>query len=127
MTISVSLVIISGLLFINTFFIVAVLIKAIRVLGEAQKFTEMARLQIVPISHDLTNILSDIRSIVRTVEREMPKVGDSLTAVRDTTRNIKEFESLIQERIERPLLDITAVLSALVKGGSAFWKNLSRR
>lgn len=127
MTISVSLVIISVLLFINTFFILAALIKAIKVLGEAQKFTEMARLQIAPITHDLTNILSDVRSIVRTAEREMSKVGDGLSAVRDTARNIQEFEAMIQERIERPLLDITAVLSALVKGGSAFWKSFSRR
>jgi len=34
---------------------------------------------------------------------------------------------MIQERIERPLLDVTSVLSALVKGGSVFWNNYAKR
>jgi hypothetical protein len=50
-----------------------------------------------------------------------------VTAVRDTARNIREFEALIQERIERPLLDITAVFSALLKGGKVFWNSIRKR
>lgn len=126
MTISVSVAIIAGLIFINTIFLVVVLIKALKAFGEAQKLAEMVRLQIAPIAHDLTQILSDVRSIVRSAEREMGKVGESITAMRDTTRNIKEFEAMVQERIERPLLDVTAVLSALVKGGKVFWNNFNR-
>lgn len=127
MVTSISVAIIAGLLFINTLFIIVVLIRALKVLGEFQKLIEMVRLQISPIIHDLTQILTDVRSIVRTAEKEMVKVEDSLTAVRDTTRNIKEFEALIQERIERPLLDLTAIISALVKGGQVFWQNVIKR
>jgi len=127
MDISVSVALIAGLLAFNTLFVVVALFRLIRTLGEAHKFIEMARLQMAPLTHDVTEIVSDVRSIVKSVEREMSKVGDSLTAVRDTTRNIKEFEALIQERIERPLLDITAILTALVKGGRVFWNSFSSR
>ncbi len=127
MVISVSVAIIAGLLFVNTLFLVIVLIRAYTTMGEAKKLVEMVRLQISPITHDLTQILSDVRSIVRTVENEMGKVSDSISAVRDTVRNLHEFETMVQERIERPLLDITAVVSALVKGGRVFWNNFFKR
>lgn len=127
MDLSISVAIIAGLLLIITVFLIAVFIKAIKALTEAQKLMEMARLQIAPITHDLSQIVGDIRTIVKSVEKEMYKVGDSLSAIRDTTRNVKAFEEMIQERIERPLLDITAVLSALVKGGRVFWSSISRR
>jgi uncharacterized protein YoxC len=126
MDISLSVAIIAGLIFIITVFIVVALIKVFKALTEAQKLMETVRLQVAPIAHDLTHILSDVRSIVRSAEKEMGKVGESITAVRDTTRNIQEFEAMIQERIERPLLDVTAVLSALVKGGRVFWNNFNK-
>ncbi len=127
MDISVSVAIIAALITINTLFMVVALFKAIKVFGEIQKFVEMVRLHIVPVSHDLTHILGDVRSIVKAAEGEMGKVGDSITAVRDTAVNLKEFEEMIQERIEKPLLDVTSVLAALVKGGRVFWNNYAKR
>ncbi|MFQ5675308.1 MAG: DUF948 domain-containing protein [bacterium] len=127
MDISVSVAIIAGLIFVNTLFIVVALFRAIKVFGEIQKLVEMARLHIAPLSLDATQILSDVRSIVKSAEGEMGKIGDSISAVRDTAENLKEFEAMIQERIERPLMDVTAVLSALVKGGRVFWNNYLKR
>jgi hypothetical protein len=46
--------------------------------------------------------------------------------VRDTTQNLKEFELMIQKRIQEPLLELTAFLSALVKGGRVYWHTLFR-
>jgi len=124
---SISLAVIAGLIFVNTIFLVVALIKALKAFGEAQKLIEMVRLQTSPVIHDLTQILSDIRSIVRTAEKEMVKVEDSITAVRDTARNLKEFEAMIQDRIERPLLDLTALISALLKGGKVFWQTFVKK
>lgn len=127
MDVSISVAIIAGLMLVNTIFVVAVLIKAMRAFGEARKLLEMARLQMAPLAHDVTQIMGDVRSIVRSVEKDMDKVGESLAAVRDTTQNLREFEAMIQERIERPLLDITAMLSAIVKGGRVFWSHFMKR
>jgi len=127
MDVSISVAIIAALMLINTIFVVAVLIKAMRAFGEARKLLEMVRLQMAPITHDITQIMGDVRSIIRSVEKDMDKVGESLSAVRDTTRNLRDFEAMIQERIERPLLDITAMLSAIVKGGRVFWSHFMKR
>ncbi len=127
MEIPTSVAIIAGLLFINTLFIIAGIVKVMKTMTEAQKFIEMVRLQIAPVSHDVTQILTDVRSIVRSAEKDMDKVSDGLAAMRDTAENLKEFEERIQDRIERPLLDIAATLSAIAKGGKVFWTYLLKK
>ena len=127
MDISISVALIAGLLLLNTISLVAFLIKAFKAVSEARKFFEMAKLQLAPISHDVTKITTQVTGILASVQKQMNTVGDSLSHVRDTTRNLKEFEFMIQERIQNPLLEITALLSALVKGGKVFWNTLIRK
>jgi uncharacterized protein YoxC len=127
MVITISVAVIAALFFVITVFIVAASVRAFKAFGEAQKLLEAARFQLAPVTHDLTQILSSVRTIARSAENQLDKVSESVNAVRDTARNIREFEALIQERIERPLLDITAVLSALLKGGKVFWNNVRKR
>ncbi len=111
--------------------IVAVLIPALlrirAAANEAQRLLETARMQMAPMIHDLTLILADARSIVHSLDREMVKVSDSLEAVRETARSVREFEAMVQERIERPLLDLAGTLSGLVKGFSVFFRVLRSR
>ena len=127
MDISTSVALIAGLLLLNTIFLVAFLIKAFKAFSEARKLLEMVRLQLAPVSHDVTKITTQVQGILVSVQKEMDKVGDSLSHVRDTTRNLKEFEFMIQERIQDPLQEIAALLSALVKGGRVFWHTLTRK
>ena len=127
MDVSTSIALIAGLLLLITIFLVVFLLKTFKTFSEAQKLFEAARLQIVPISHDITRITTEVRGILASVQKDMDKVSDSLDHVRDTTRNLKEFEFMIQERIQEPLLEITTLLSALMKGGRVFWRTLSRK
>lgn len=127
MDVSTSIALIAGLLLLITIFLVVFLLKAFKTFSEAQKLFEAARLQIVPISHDVTRITTEVKGILTSVQKDMDKVGDSLDHIRDTTRNLKEFELMIQERIQEPLLEITTLLSALMKGGRVFWRTLSRK
>jgi uncharacterized protein YoxC len=127
MDISTSVMLIAGLLLVNTIFLVVFLVKAFKAFSEARKLFEAARLQLVPISHDVTRITTEVKGILTSVQKDMDKVSDSLDHVRDTTRNLKEFEFMIQERIQEPLLEITTLLSALIKGGRVFWNTLIRK
>jgi len=127
MDISTSVAVIAGLFLLNTIFLVVFLFKAFRAFAEAQKFLETARMQLTPLSHDITRVTTEVKGILTTVQKDLDKVGDSLDHVRDTTQNLKEFEYMIQERIQEPLLEITAFLSALAKGGRVFWQTLFRK
>ena len=126
MDISTSVMLIAGLLLLNTIFLVVFLIKAFKAFSEAQKFIETARHQLIPLSHDVTRITTEVKGILGSVQKDLDKVGDSLDHVRDTTRNLKEFEHVIQERLQGPLLEIITLLSALIKGGKIFWRTLTR-
>ena len=127
MDISISVTFIAIFLFIITVFLVIFLIKAIRAFTEAQKFIEMIRLQTPPLLHDVTQIMGEVRSTVKSVHKGVDTVGESLVDLQETTRNIREFEVMLQKRVEQPLLEIVAVLSALVKGGKVFWQHFFNR
>jgi uncharacterized protein YoxC len=127
MNLELSVTIIAVVLTLSSLFFIVALYKAMTVLTETRRLVEMIRLQIAPITHDLTQIIGDVRSIVKTTEKEMDKVSESIAHVRDTTRNLRDFEHLLQERIERPLLDVTAVMAAVLKGSRVFFRQLSRK
>lgn len=127
MDISTSVMLIAGLLLVNTIFLVVFLVKAFKTFSEARKLFETTRQQLVPISHDITRITTEVKGILTSVQKDMDKVGESLDHIRDTTRNLKEFEFMIQERIQEPLQEIATLLSALIKGGRVFWNILTRK
>ena len=127
MDISTSVMLIAGLLLLITIFLLVLLVKAFKAFSDAQKLFELARLQLTPISHDITRITTEVKGILHSVQKDVDKVGDSLEHIRDTTRNLKEFEYMIQERIQEPLLEISTLLSALIKGGRVFWNTFTRK
>jgi uncharacterized protein YoxC len=106
---------------------VATLLRIRRVAMEAERLVETVRMHMPPLIHDATNIASDIRSIVHTVERQAPKLGDAFEALRATARDVHEFEHMIRERLERPLLDLTALVSGILRGIVTFWRTLFSR
>ena len=100
------------------------LLRLRRVLEEVQKFVETARLHLPPIMHDVTQIGSDVRSIVRTVERDIPKLGKAFESIRDTADEIYKLEQMIRKRIQGPLLDASSIFSGFLRGFYTFWKKL---
>lgn len=106
---------------------VAVLLRIRRLAMEAERLVETVRMHMPPLIHDVTKITSDLRSIVHTVERQTPKLGDALEALRATARDVHDFERMLRDRIERPLLDLTAVVSGILRGFVTFWHTLFSR
>jgi uncharacterized protein YoxC len=92
MDLSLSVGIIAVLFTVNSIFFIVVVFKVIKATGEAQKLIELIRMHIAPLSHDATQITSDIRSVVKSIEKQVDNVGVSVSHIRDTARNIKEFE-----------------------------------
>lgn len=106
---------------------VAVLLRVRRLAMEAEKLVETVRMNLPPLIHDITKITGDVRSIVHTVERQTPKLGDAMEALRITARDVQDFERMLRERLERPLLDLTALMSGVMRGIVSFWRTLISR
>ncbi len=124
---SVSLTIIVVLLSVIALFLIGALIKVMQMMSEWRKFVELSRMHLVPLSHDLSQLINDVRAIINSVEEQVNKMGEGVSAVRDTAINIRDFEATMQDRIERPLLEVAAILSALLKGGQVFWRKFNKR
>jgi uncharacterized protein YoxC len=122
-----SLVIIAMSMLMIMMAAVATLLRLRKVAIEAEKLVETVRMNIPPLVHDITKITSDIRSIVHAVERQAPKVGDAMEALRSTARDVHDFEQMILERLQRPLLDLTTLVSGVVRGVVSFWRTLTSR
>ncbi|MDZ7289642.1 MAG: hypothetical protein ONB44_10655 [candidate division KSB1 bacterium] len=124
MVMTVSVAIIAACMFFIMMAAVAVLLRIRKLTMEAERLVETVRLHLPPLIHDVTKITSDVRSIVHTVERQAPKLGDAFEAIRVTARDVQGFERMLRERLERPLLDLTALISGLVRAVVSFWRTL---
>ena len=122
MTVSVAFIAFCMLLIMIA--IVMTLMRARSLLREAEKFVEIARLHVPALMHDVTQISSDVRSIVRSVERDIPKLGLAFDSVRATAKDIHELERAIRDRIEQPLLGLSALIGGVLRGFNAFWRTL---
>ena len=124
MTVSVAIIAFSMILIMAA--VVATLLRVRGLLRELEKFVETARMHLPGLLHDVTQISADARSIVRSVERDISKLGRAFDSVRDTAQDLHDFERRLRQRLEHPLLDIFAVSTGVWRGLRAFWHALRR-
>ncbi|MCK6561356.1 hypothetical protein HUU39_11755 [candidate division KSB1 bacterium] len=106
---------------------VAALLRVRRLVQELEKLAETTRMHLPSLMHDVTQISADVRSIVRNVEREMPRLRDAVSSIRDTARDIHDFERMIRQRVERPLLEVSGLLGSMLGGIYKVGSKLLRR
>lgn len=123
---SISVTVIAAFVVIFVIALIPVLLQVRRAAREAEKLLETTRLQIAPLAHDAVRVLDDVRDIVKQAQRQMDKVEESVDAVRDTVVKLRDVESLLRDRIEKPLLGIVGTVGALVKGVRIFIDHIRR-
>jgi uncharacterized protein YoxC len=123
---SISVTIIAGFVVIFVIALIPVLVQIRRLAKEAERLLEATRQQIVPLSHDVVRVVDDIGDLVKQGQRQMVKVEDSVNAVRETALKLRDVESLFKDRIEKPLLNLIAVVAALIKGTRALVKHMKK-
>jgi uncharacterized protein YoxC len=123
-TISVTVIAASIVIFI--IFLIPVLLQIRRTAREAEKTLETVRTQIVPLSHDLTVISLEIKGIVQSIHRQVEKVEDGISTVGDAALRLREFEGKIERIVERPLLELVALFTGLIRGVEAFLRFFRR-
>ena len=89
---------------------------------------ETTREHITPLSHDLTIIFNDLKKIVQSVQSQMNSVGEGVTELKEAAVRIGHFEKIVQEKLEQPILEFAALVSAITSALQAFfhfWKKSS--
>jgi len=124
LTISVAVIAASIVLFVA--FLIPVLLQIRRTSRELEKLFDTARMQVTPLSHDLTAISLEVKGILQSVRRQVDKAEDGITAVRDAAFRLKGFQAELQQTIEGPLLELASLVKGVSRGVEAFLRILHR-
>lgn len=120
MLVTISIAVIAASVVIFTVFLIPTTLQVRRTSRELEKLIDTTRLQMVPLSHDLTAISSEVNGILKSIRRQMDKVEEGITSVRDVARNFQVFQMEIQRVVEEPLIELAALVRGLVHGFEAF-------
>jgi len=117
---TISITVIAAAVVVVAIVFIPVILQIRRTACEAQKLFETVRTEIAPLSHDLTVISRQINDILESVHRDVDKIEDGLTAVRDATTRFRDFEEAALTIVGGPLLRLPTLISAVVRGVVAF-------
>jgi uncharacterized protein YoxC len=120
MLLTISVTVIAAAVAVFTFFLIPVLLQIRRTSRELEKLFDTARMQVTPLSHDLTAISLEIKNMLQSIRRQVDKVEDGITAVRDSALRLKEFQQEVQQMIEDPLIELASLVKGVSRGVEAF-------
>jgi uncharacterized protein YoxC len=125
MLMTISVTVIAAIMVAAVLFLIPTLLQIRRTAHEVEKIIEAIRVQIAPLGHDLTITAQEINSILQSIHRQVDKVEDGITTVRDTAVRLREFEEGILRRF-KPLLEVTTLVNALRRGIETFIRMVRR-
>jgi uncharacterized protein YoxC len=126
LTMTISVAVIAAIMVVGVLCLIPVLFQIRRTAQQVEKTLETARMQIVPVSHDLTILSQEVNGIIQSIHRQVDKIEDSVTTVRDGAERLREFEEDMIQRIEEPFIEMATLLSAVTRGVDTFVRLLWR-
>jgi uncharacterized protein YoxC len=120
MLLNISVAVIAASIAVIVIVVIPAVLEIRRTAREAEKFLETARMQIVPLSHDLTVISKEISGILQSIHRQVERVEEGMATFRDAAGRLREFEETVLTRVEEPLLELATLINAVSRGIAAF-------
>ena len=125
MILEISVAVIAFFVVVFVIGLLFVFVQIRRTAKEAEKLLDTSRQQIAPITHDLAIILNDTKKIVESIQSQVGKVEHGVDQFKETAVRINEFEKMVQQKIEQPILELSVLVTAISKALRAFieiWK-----
>jgi uncharacterized protein YoxC len=120
MLLTISVTVIAASIVVVAIVLIPVILQIRRTAREAEKLLDTVRMQIVPLSHDLTVISKEVSGILQSIHRQVDRVEEGIATVRDAAERLREFEETVLTRVEEPLLELATLVSAVSRGVGAF-------
>lgn len=115
MIVEISIAVIAFFIVVFVIGLLIALAQIRRTAKEVEKFLDTARQHIGPISHDLAIIFNDVKRITQSVQLQVSKVEKGVDELKQIATRINEFQRLIQEKIEQPILAIVGLIAGITK------------
>jgi uncharacterized protein YoxC len=116
---AISVTVIAAILVLILIFLIPVLLQVRRTAHEAEKLIDSVRLQVAPVSRDVTPISLEVKSVIQSIHRQVDRVEGGIETVHDMAVRVKEFQTEVQRRIAEPLLQLAAVYGGDKRGVEA--------
>jgi uncharacterized protein YoxC len=126
LTLTISVAVIAAIMVVAVICIIPVLLQIRRTAQQVEKLAETARMQIAPLSHDLTTISQTANGIMQSLYRQVDKLEESVVVMRDGVDRLREFQDDILHRVEEPIFKVSALFGAMNQGVSTFFRMLRR-
>jgi uncharacterized protein YoxC len=124
---TVSVTGIAATLVLLLIFFIPVLRQVRRTAHDAEKLIDSVRPHVAPVSHDITAISRELKSIIMSIQRQVDRVEGGIETAHNMAVRVKEFRIEIQRRIVKPLFILISVLGGLKLGIGTMARIVSRR
>jgi uncharacterized protein YoxC len=126
MLLTISVTVIAASIVVVAIVLIPVILQVRRTAREAEKLLETARMQVVPLSHDLTVISREVNGILQSVHRQVDRVEEGIAAVQGAAERLRDFEEAVMTIVEGPLLKLSTLVRVLSRGIEAFLRFFRR-
>lgn len=101
-------------------YLIIVLLRFRTMLDTVERDLKEMTSRALPVLENMESITSRVKSITENVDDQVMIIRESIGSVKEIAENIVELERRVQDRVEGPLLDTVAFISALFKGVRTF-------
>jgi len=123
---TISITVIAAAIVVVAIVLIPVILQIRRTAREAEKLLETARMQLVPVSHDLTVVSREVSDILQSVHRQVDRVEEGIATVQGAAVRLRDLEEAVITSVETPLLELAALVRAVSRGIGAFLGFLRR-
>lgn len=127
MLLTISVTIIAASIVVFVLFLIPVLLQVRRTSRELEKLIDTARMQLVPLSHDLTAISAEVKRILQSLGRQVDKIEDGVNSVREAALRLKKFQEEVQQIVEEPLFELATLVKGMIRGVEALLRIFRRQ
>jgi uncharacterized protein YoxC len=102
-------------------YMIVVLLRVRDILGNVEKDVRDITSRALPVLDNMEYITARVKGITDSIDDQVVAVRDSIASVKQVAENVVEMERRVQERIEGPILETVALVSAVFKGVRTFF------
>ena len=102
-------------------YMIVVLLRVRDILGNMEKDVRDITSRALPVLDNMEYITARVKGITDSIDDQVVAVRDSIASVKQVAENVVEMERKVQERIEGPILETVALVSAVFKGVRTFF------
>jgi len=99
---------------------IVVLLRVRDILGNVERDIRDIATRALPVLDNMEYITARVKSVTDSIDDQVSAVRDSIASIKQVAENVVDLERRVQERIEGPIIETVAIVSAIFKGVRTF-------